>query len=119
MSPRNNEIEILIHKSLGAKSRNYYVELPDGEYTHFIEGTRITNIEVIAGKGRLRQIDELDLLVERYGGNPTEWQKRKGIGYVDYQNESYKVEVHWYEEPQVGRVKFKTKSYNGEWIINE
>ena len=100
-------------------ARNYNVELPTGEYTHFTEGTRITNIEVIAGKGRIRKIDEVDILVEKYGGAASEWQKKKGIGYVDFQNESYKAEVHWYEEPSIGRVKFKTKAYNGEWIIDE
>lgn len=48
-----------------------------------------------------------------------EWQKKKGFGYLDYEGESYKAEVHWYEEPTAGKHKFKAKSYNGEWIIDE
>lgn len=100
---------IAIPHSLGAKARNYKVLLPDGSYTTFAEGTRITNVKVIAGKGRDRQIDEIDNLVERFGGNPFEWQKKKGIGYIEYYGESMRAEVHWYEEPEVGAVKFKLK----------
>ena len=46
--------------------------------------------------------------------------KKKGVGYVDYSGESYKTELHWYEEPSVGKVKWKIKpQYNGEWFIDE
>ncbi len=113
------ESDIEIHKSVGAKFNNYAVRLPDGSEVPFTEGTRITNIKTIAGKGRERQIDMVDLLVDEYGGSAEEWQKKKGIGYVDYEGESYKTEVHWYEEPTAGRHNFKVKSYNGEWIIDE
>lgn len=111
--------EIIIRKGVGAKAKNYKVQLPDGEQVEFTEGTRITNIKTIAGKGRDRQIDEVDILVDKYGGTAEEWQKKKGFGYLDYEGESYKAEVHWYEEPTVGRVKFKAKSYEGEWIIDD
>lgn len=57
----------------------------------------------------MRQIDEIDNLLARYGGDPFEWQKKKGVGYIDYYGESVKADVHWYEEPGVGRVKFKVK----------
>ena len=100
---------ISIPHSLGARYLNHEVLLPDGSYTTFIEGTRITNIKVIAGKGRDRKIDEIENLVARYGGDYFEWQKKKGIGYIDYYGESAKAEVHWYEEPNVGAVKFKLK----------
>ena len=113
------EPDIVIHRSVGAKFSNYAVRLPDGSEVPFTEGTRITNIKTIAGKGRDRQIDMVDLLVDRYGGFAEEWQKKKGIGYVDYEGESYKTEVHWYEEPTAGKHNFKVKSYNGEWIIDE
>jgi SPP1 gp7 family putative phage head morphogenesis protein len=113
------ESDIVIHKGVGAKAKNYKVKLPDGEYVEFTEGTRITNIKTIAGTGRDRQIDEVDILVDKYGGTPEEWQKKKGFGYLNYEGESYKAEVHWYEEPTVGKVKFKAKSREGEWIIDD
>lgn len=111
--------DIVIHKSVGAKTLNYDVRLPNGEYVNFTEGSRITNIKTIAGHGRDREIDEVDILVERYGGDSRLWEKKKGFGYVDYEGESYKAEVHWYEEPTAGKVKFKVKAYDGEWIIEE
>lgn len=55
---------IKIEKSVGAKAKNYTVKLPNGEYTQFTEGTRITDIKTIAGKGRARQIDEIEVLLE-------------------------------------------------------
>lgn len=108
-----------IARSLGAKAKNYDVLLPSGEYVRFTEGERVTKVRVIAGKGRKRQIDELSILVERYGGEPSNWQKKKGIGYLDYHGESYRAEVHWYEEKNVGKVKFKAHAKNGEWILDD
>lgn len=110
---------IIIAKSLGAKAKNYKVSLPNGEEVPFTEGTRITNIKTIAGKGRDRQIDVVNILVDRYGGKAEEWQKKKGIGYVDYGGESIKCEVHWYEEPTAGKQEFKIKPHNGEIEYNE
>ena len=112
--------DLWIGKSLGAKAKNYEVELPNGEKVHLSEGTRISKIETIAGKGRNRQIDEIDILLERYGGSEFEWMKKKGNGYVDYQGESYFVELHWYEEPSVGKHKWKVKAdKDGNWFIYE
>jgi hypothetical protein len=85
------------------------------------EGTRVTNIQVIAGKGRNREIDIVPLLLDAYPGTiEHEWQKVKGVGYVDYHGESYKVNLHWYEEPSVGRVDWKIKpDADGNWFIYE
>ena len=114
------ESELLIRKSLGAKAKNFYVELPNGEKVSLTEGTRVTNIQTIAGKGRNRQIDEIDNLLERYGGSALEWEKKKGLGYVDYQGESFYAELHWYEEPTVGKHKWKVKpDADGNWFIYE
>lgn len=112
------ESDIIINKSVGAKAKNYMVLLPDDSYVPLAEGTRITDIKVIAGKGVTRQIDEIDNLL-KFGGKKSEWKKLKGIGFVDLYGEIYKTELHWYQEPTVGKVKFKVKSYNGEWIIDD
>ena len=76
------------------------------------EGTRITQPKdhIMAGKGRNRQIDELDFLLDNYGGDPLEWTKEKGFGYVDDEyGDSHYVELHWYQEPTAGKVKMKIK----------
>jgi SPP1 gp7 family putative phage head morphogenesis protein len=108
-------------RSLGAKAKNYEVNLPNGEKVRLAEGTRVTNIQVIAGKGRNREIDIVQLLLNAYPGTVEhEWQKVKGIGYVDYHGENYKVNLHWYQEPSVGRVEWKVKpDADGNWFIYE
>lgn len=95
--------------------------MPNKEIVHLTEGSRVTNVTVIAGKGRKREIDELPILIERYpGSSEKEWQKVKGLGYIDYNGESYKVELHWYQEPNVGRVEWKVKpDADGNWFIEE
>jgi hypothetical protein len=112
--------DIQLGRSLGAKWKNYDILMPNGEITQLTEGTKITNIEVMAGKGRNRKIDIVDILVDEFGGNVAEWQKAKGIGYVDFDNSSHKAELHWYQEPTVGKVWWKIKPDKGRnWFINE
>ena len=113
--------DIQIGRSLGAKAKNYNIELPNKEIVHLTEGTRITNVQVIAGKGRDRQIDIVDSLLIRYPGTKEwEWTKVKGIGYIDYDGESYRANLHWYEEPSVGRVEWKVKpDKDGNWFYED
>ena len=112
--------DIVIGRSVGAQARNYDIEMPDGELLRLSEGSRVTDVEVIAGKGRDRQIDIVDVLVEKYGGNPDEWQKVKGLGCLDVDGESYKAELHWYQEPTIGRVMWKLKpQVGGGYFIDE
>ena len=114
------EKDIIVHKSVGAKTKNYDIKLPNGEIVQLTEGTRVTKIQTIAGKGRNRKIDEIDILINNFGGSESEWQKKKGFGYVDYEGESYKAELHWYEEPTAGRHKWKVKpDANGNWFIED
>lgn len=118
-----NVVEI-INRSVGAKAKNYDVFNPiTGEIVHLAEGTRITQPKnhVIAGKGRERQIDCLDWLIDKYGGDPEEWTKEKGFGYVlDEYGEERKVELHWYQNPETGKVEMKIKhTPGGEWYIDE
>jgi hypothetical protein len=104
---------------MAAKSKDYLVRLPDGTLVPLTEGTGITHIEIIAGKGRNRAIDEIYELLG-YGGSEYEWTKKKGLGYLDYKGESYKAEIHWYEEPTVGRVELKAKQQtDGSWILDD
>lgn len=112
--------EFTVGRSIGAKAKNYDIELPNKEIVHLTEGTRVTNIQTIAGKGRDREIDEIDILLDRFGGTASEWQKKKGLGYVDYNGESYLARLHWYEEPTAGKHKWKVKpDADGNWFIDE
>ena len=46
-----------------------------------------------------------------FGGEPDEWQHCKGIGTIDYHGEEIDAEVHWFQEPSVGKHKFKIKKW--------
>lgn len=109
--------DTLIHRSVGAKSRNYDVISPDsGDVFHFVEGTKIQNSEVFAGKGTKHSLHEgvAEGLAEQYGGNPEKWQHCKGNGVIDFEGEERKAEVHWFQEENVGKVKFKVKRWIDE-----
>lgn len=97
-------------KSVGARWSNHEIAMPDGTVAHFQEGSKLHHKEVFAGKGCKRKIDQVDMLVERYGGKAEEWQKIKAFGTIVKSNgEIEEREIHWYEEPTVGKVKLKVK----------
>ena len=109
--------EIFIGRSLGAKSKNYDILEPStGEYFHFVEGTRIQNTQVFAGKGTKRPLHSGvgEGLSRQLGGKPENWQHVKGHGIVDYYGEERPAEVHWFQEETVGKVKFKVKRWEDE-----
>lgn len=100
-----------IPKSVGAKWVNEEIMMPNGDIAYFVEGTHIINRKVFAGKGCKRKIDEVSFLVEKYGGTEKEWMKIKANAWINYENESRLAEIHWYEEPSLGRKKIKFKSW--------
>lgn len=109
--------DINIHKSVGAKARNYdVVDMGTGEIFHFAEGTRIQDAEVFAGKGTKKPLHDgvAEGLSEQIGGKPENWQHCKGNGILDYYGEERPAEVHWFQEETVGKVKFKVKRWNDE-----
>ena len=84
--------------------------MPDGTVAHFQEGSKLHHKEVFEGKGCKRKIDQVDMLIERYVGKAEDWQKVKAIGSIVCSNgEVEEREIHWYEEPTVGKVKLKVK----------
>lgn len=120
-SKRRYDPDIFIPQSVGAKQKDILVKLPDGRKVMLTPGSRITKVQTIAGLGRNRQIDIVDILTTKYpGSDALKWQKKKGIGYVDFDGESYKAELHWYEEPTVGKVEFKIKpDADGNWFYED
>ncbi|MBQ5970240.1 MAG: hypothetical protein IJL52_09035 [Clostridia bacterium] len=104
-----------IGRSIGARALNYDIYDPySGEYFTFAEGTRIQDVQIFAGKGARKPLNEgvPEGLTKEFGGKIEDWQHAKGIGVVDYNGEELKAEVHWFQEKTVGRVKFKVK----EWL---
>lgn len=107
--------DIYIHRSVGAMARNYDILDPlSGERFHFLEGTRIKNPTVFAGKGGVKELNPevAEGLSEQLGGKPENWQHCKGIGTIDFYGEDREAEVHWFQEETAGKHRFKIK----EWL---
>ena len=104
--------DFYIGRSIGAKARNYdIIDKSTGEIYHFAEGQYIQDKKVFAGKGGVKPLEEetIEGLCREYPeSKPELWQHSKGKAMiVDDNDEEYRAEVHWFEEPSVGRVKFK------------
>ena len=110
--------DIVIFRSLGAKSRNYDINDPiTGNIYHLAEGTKIQNVQVFAGykvKKPLYQ-ETLEGLMNQFPESSDKWQHCKGIGWIDDNGERIKAEIHWFQEENVGRMKFKIK----RWLDDE
>ena len=119
----NEEIVERIGRSVGAKAKNYAVYDPQtGSFIKLAEGTPLTQPKnhVMAGKGRDRQIDCIDWLLDKYGGDALQWTKEKGFGFVeDEYGEIHRVEIHWYQEPGVGKVEMKLKYRDGRAYLDD
>ena len=96
-------------RSLSAKWANEDVKMPDGTIAHFVEGSKLHHKEVFAGKGTRTPIRDVDRLVKTYGGEAEEWQKVKAIGTLEQGGKSFEAEIHWYEEPKIGKKELKSK----------
>lgn len=108
------EDDIIIARSLGAKAKNYDIVDDDGTIYHFMEGTYIRDVKVFAGKGGTKPLkpEVAQGLSEQEGGDPEQWQHVKGIGMIHVGDaEAVRAEVHWFQEPSVGRVRFKIKKW--------
>ena len=66
----------------------------------------ITDVQTIAwGHG----IRILPLLMERYGGKPSAWRKKKGQATIRQFGALYEAELHWFEAHGIGKVNMKIK----------
>lgn len=117
------EDDIIVHKGVGAKAKDIMVRLPNGEKTRLTPNTKIEKVQTIAGAGKKRKIDEIDVLTTVFkdtAKSPDFWKKKKGMGYVDYHGESYRAEIHWYNHPITGDVRHKVKpDAGGNWFYDE
>lgn len=112
--------KIFIPRSLGAAAKKIYVKSNTGnirgtEYS-IKQGTYIEKVEIIAGKGVKRQIDDINRLVREHlkqnneKTSSNDWQKAKGIVIIDI-GKGKKAEVHWYQCKDIGKVEWKIKRW--------
>lgn len=100
-----------------SKMKDYVVkDFDTDEVFHFSEGSKLTNQKTFAGKGTKSPLDEhtLDVLCEKEGGNPEDWQHCKGNGVIDYYGEDRPAEVHWFQTDKLGKRRFKIKKWLDE-----
>ena len=65
--------------------------------------------ETIAGKGTRRKIDDIEWLQQTYKRFSNDWKKKKQRASVTVNGERGSIDIHWYEEPTVGKVLGKVK----------
>ena len=69
--------------------------------------SEITQIEIIAVGGRIRDIARLRKM---YG--PGRWRKLKGVAHIRLKNGKIRLaELHWYEAHGIGEREIKRKCY--------
>lgn len=104
--------DIQIYRSVGAKAKNYDVmDLTTGEKFHFVEGTRLQNVEVFAGKGVKTPYRNAWKFANKYGGNEKDWQHVKAKGTLDFYGEARDAEVHWSQCAGIGKHEFFIKRW--------
>ena len=106
--------DITLPKSAGARWANYEVyDEEEDDIFYFVEGTKIKDIEVFAGKGVRTGLkyEVKEGLASRYGGKQNDWQHVKGFGVLSCYGENRRAEVHWFQCYGIGRVEFKVKRW--------
>ena len=101
-----------IGKSLGAKAKNYKVmDLQTGEMYSILEGTKVQDTQVFAGKGSKVKYRNAYKYVEKYGGDVEDWQHAKGIAELNTDDGTGKAEIHWSQCKNIGKFGFFIKKW--------
>jgi SPP1 gp7 family putative phage head morphogenesis protein len=107
--------DIVIAKSVGAKSKNFEVmDLATGEMFNFVEGTKIQNVEVFAGKGSKTPYRKAYVYANAHGGKEEDWQHVKGFGWLETPEGDMRAEVHWSQCEGIGKYDFFVKRWLDE-----
>ena len=107
--------DIQIGRSVGAKALNYDVmDLATGEMFKFVEGTRLQDVEVFAGKGSKTIYRKAYKYADREGGKPEDWQHVKGKGWLVTAEGDRIAEVHWSQCEGIGKFDFFVKRWLDE-----
>ena len=99
-------------RSVGAKWRNEKVlDLKTGKYYHFVEGSKLQDVEVFAGYGTTFEYHKAYIYSDKFGGLPKEWQHAKARGELETENGPTRALVHWSQHPKYGKKDFFVKKW--------
>jgi len=90
------------------------MDLATGEMFHFVEGTRLQNVEVFAGKGSKVPYRNAYKYADEYGGRVEDWQHVKGKGWLSTSDGDRRAEVHWSQCEGIGKHDFFVKRWLDE-----
>ena len=110
-----SDISIIRH-SVGSKSLSDYsvMDLGTGEFFKFAKGSKLSHVQVFAGKGVKTPFRKAQKYADRYGGNPADWQHVKGFGVIETDDGDISAEVHWVQCDGIGRHDFFVKRWIDE-----
>ena len=98
---------------VGAKAKNYDVmDLESGEVYHFVEGSKVQDVKVFAGKSSHTPFRRASFFAKRYGGVAEDWQHVKGYALLETPDGDRMAEVHWVQCREIGKFEFFVK----EWL---
>lgn len=82
-----------------------------GEHFKIVEYPK--NITTYAGYGTNKPLKKsvINGLNREYGISSDKWSHRKGDGFVDNNGKIEAVDLHWFQEPSVGKVNYKIKEW--------
>jgi hypothetical protein len=104
--------DIQIARSVGAKALNYEVlDFETGMMFRFVEGTRLQNVEVFAGKGSSSPYRNAYKYANAHGGKLEDWQHVKGTGWLETDDGDRHAEVHWSQCEGIGKFDFFVKRW--------
>ena len=117
---REIEVGFSTGRSVGAMAKRFYVDtgtlsksgLQNDMDWHIKENTYVSGVKVIATGTEIRDVKRL---VESYPlpngklTNPNDWFKVRGTAIITDGNTERKVEIHWYQCKNIGKVEIKEK----------
>ena len=87
------------------------MDLETGEMFKFVEGSRLQDVEVFAGKGARKAYEKAYKYADREGGKPEDWQHVKGKGWLVTPEGDQRAEVHWSQCEGIGKFDFFVKRW--------
>lgn len=105
--------DIQIGRSVGAKALNYdVIDFRTGEMFRFVEGSKLQDVEVFAGKGTRKVYENAWKYADKHGGKEEDWQHVKAKGWLETPEGEKHAEVHWSQCANIGKFDFFVK----EWL---